>query len=123
MGGHSDEYVDCTNFTKGLFAADWSKIRPLVFAVSGERGVVHLYDLGSTRPMFPVVELKAPFKSYTNARARIFSLQFNHKQRDFLACGDAFGRVHVWQLSWELSNAGPQEIEEFQAYIEHIEES
>lgn len=117
----SDESVDSMCFTGGLHAADWSKIRPLVFAVAGDKGLVHIYDLGSTRPMVPAVDLKLPPTSCTNAPVRIASLQFNHKQRDFLACGDALGRVHVWQLSWELSNADPNEIEVFRAYIEHAE--
>lgn len=108
----------------GLYAADWSKVRPLVFAIAGDGGVVRVHDLGSTQSMVPVAELKAPLASATSgAHARILTLQFNHKQRDFLACGDAAGHIHIWQLSWELSNAVPYESEVLRVYIERAEQT
>ena len=113
--------ADCSDricVLNGLYAADWSKVRPLVFAVAGDNGTVLLYDLGGTKAMVPVAELRnsgvsAAPASYT----RILSLQFNHKQRDFLAAGDAAGQVHIWQLSWELSNAASRESEILNAYM------
>ena len=84
----------------GLYAADWSKVRPLIFAIAGDGGVVRVYDLGGAQAMVPVAELENPAAT-KSTRTRIHSIQFNHRQRDFLACGDANGNVHVWQLSWE----------------------
>ena len=105
----------------GLYAADWSKVRPLVFAVAGDAGAVRIHDLGSKRPMLPIITLKTPAVSSSADRARILALQFNHKQRDLLACGDAAGLVHVWQLSWALSNATPRETEELEDFILHAQ--
>ena len=31
-------------------------------------------------------------------------LAFNKKQRDLIAACDNDGRVHIWRLSWNLSN-------------------
>jgi len=53
---------------------------------------------------------------------RILALQFNHKQRNFLATGNAAGHVHVWRLSWGLSNQSSHEHEKLQSCIEHMEE-
>lgn len=124
MENGSDGGADRICVSNGLYAADWSKIRPLVFASAGDGGVVRVHDLGSAQSMVPVVELKPPLMlAKPGAHARILTLKFNHKQRDFLACGDAFGHVHIWQLSWELSNAIPYETEVLQAYIERVEQT
>lgn len=104
-----------------LYAADWSKIRPLVFAVAGDDGIVRIYDLSNTQSMIPAAELDIPVVS-NSTRSRICALQFNPKQRDFFACGDADGHIHIWQLSWGLSNAGPFEQGLLQSYIERTEQ-
>ncbi|CAN0408713.1 unnamed protein product, partial [Phaeothamnion confervicola] len=103
-------------------AAAWSPTRPLVFALATADGVIYLYDLGQSTTV-PVSALGADGGgggsgggdgrgdgSHERARAPgMLSVAFNPMQRDFLAAGDAYGRVHVWQLSWGLANARPGE--------------
>ena len=83
-----------------------------MFAVAGDEGVMQIYDLRaqSTRP---VAELKLPGET-----PRVLSIEFNPKMREFIACGDSSGHVHLWQLSWGLSNPVPLEHEILQAYAE-----
>jgi WD40 repeat protein len=115
--------TSCIHLADGLYASGWSKARPLVFAVAGDGGVVRVHDLGNRRPMLPVVELKAPMPASANdTDRRILALQFNHKQRNFLATGNAAGHVHVWRLSWRLSNQSFHEHEKLQSCIDHMEE-
>jgi len=115
--------TSCIHLADGLYASGWSKARPLVFAVAGDGGVVRIHDLGNRRPMLPVVELKAPMPASANdTDRRILALQFNHKQRNFLATGNAAGHVHVWRLSWRLSNQSSHEHEKLQSCIDHMEE-
>lgn len=115
--------TSCIHLADGLYASGWSKARPLVFAVAGDGGVVRIHDLGNRRPMLPAVELKAPMPASANdTDRRILALQFNHKQRNFLATGNAAGHVHVWRLSWGLSNQSSHEHEKLQSCIEHMEE-
>ncbi|EEY62587.1 uncharacterized protein PITG_14354 [Phytophthora infestans T30-4] len=42
--------------------------------------------------------------SPTAVAAPMFALDFNPRQRNFLAAGDAEGVVHIWKLSWQLAN-------------------
>ena len=46
----------------------------------------------------------------THNRVTITGLAFNPKQRGLVAACDYLGRVHIWKLSWKLSNlaAGEQ---------------
>ena len=37
-------------------------------------------------------------------RVGITGLAFNHKQRDLVAACDAWGRIHIWRLTWMLAN-------------------
>ena len=123
MGHETSDGTERICIPQGLYAADWSKVRPLVFACAGDGGVVRVHDLGRTQPMVPIAQLKAkPTSVAAGIRSRILALQFNHKQRDFLACGDVTGCVHIWQLSWELSNAAPHENEMLHAYIDRLEQ-
>ena len=50
----------------------------------------------------------------------MLSLEFNPKQRDFIACGDASGRVHVWQLGWALSNMQSAEQDKLEAIVRQL---
>ncbi|KAJ1453219.1 WD40-repeat-containing domain protein [Pelagophyceae sp. CCMP2097] len=113
----------------GLYSADWSKVRPLVFVVAGDAGVVAIYDLadGGARDATPVAMLHIPSPKSDAPRAsvhsdRILAVRFNPKQRDFLACGDAAGRVHVWQLPWRLGNPEPAEADALAKLATALEE-
>ena len=48
------------NAPMGLYCADWSKVRPSVFAVAGDGGTVQIHDLGTDQPMMPVAQLEMP---------------------------------------------------------------
>lgn len=103
-----------------LYAIEWSKTRPMVFAVAAEDGNVYVYDLKADR-VNPVIVLsgKDPIASGGQgssssassasssgkiASSPMFSLDFNPRQRNFVAAGDASGTVHIWKLSWQLAN-------------------
>ena len=111
----------------GLYCADWSKFRPLVFAVAGDGGIVRIHDLGTAQPMIPVAELETPPSKAAAincvTRNRILAIQFNPKQRDFLACGDSAGQVHIWKLSWSLANARTRERQHLQACVVRHQEA
>ncbi|KAG2521524.1 hypothetical protein JM16_003552 [Phytophthora kernoviae] len=118
-----------------LYAAEWSRTRPMVFAAACEDGNVYVYDLKVDR-VGPVLVLsgKDPAtgsdsagptttstmsssstgktgktanntaSSASKTAAPMFALDFNPRQRNFLAAGDANGVVHIWKLSWQLAN-------------------
>lgn len=116
-----------------LYAAEWSRTRPAVFAVACEDGNVYMFDLKADR-LGPIAVLSGreassaagvngnapssssgPSSSPTNAKtggaSPMFALDFNPRQRNFLAAGDAKGVVHVWKLSWQLANFQTGEAE------------
>lgn len=104
-----------------LVSADWSKVRPLVFATAGSDATVRVYDL-ATDLTIPVLQLKLPVpkgldEDLLDRHARIFAVAFNHKQRDFLAAADAAGRVHVWQLPWHLANSRNNEVDQLEQIV------
>ena len=65
--------------------------------------------------------LKHHASTVNDTDRRILALQFNLR-RNFLATGNAAGHVHVWRLSWGLSNQSSHEHEKLQSCIEHMEE-
>lgn len=91
-------------------------MRPMVFAVATTDGFVFIYDLKENM-LLPVVTLHASqsaasteedkkrgLSSSKSGEIPLTSLAFNHKQRDLIAACDWLGRVHIWKLSWKLSN-------------------
>lgn len=94
----------------GLYAADWSKVRPLIFAIAGDGGVVRVYDLGGAQAMVPVAELENPAAT-KSTRTRIHSIQFNHRQRDFLAWYlmrvRSLKHICAWMSKWKASKQLP----------------
>ncbi|NWU66373.1 WDR34 protein, partial [Pterocles burchelli] len=99
---------------KYLFCVRWSPVRPLVFAAaSGEgncnncfcfTGDVHLFDFEKSSQK-PAVSLKQ-----AAGECPVYCLEFNMKQTGLLAAGDAAGTVKVWQLSSDLTEQGPREM-------------
>ncbi|TMW65539.1 hypothetical protein Poli38472_008181 [Pythium oligandrum] len=126
-----------------LYAIEWSRTRPMVFAVAAEDGNVYVYDLKADR-VSPVLTLSAKdstsgstrdvksssrssSKSTTSASATpsittavppMLALDFNPRQRNFLAAGDATGTVHIWKLSWQLANLQAGELSLLEAMEE-----
>ncbi|XP_051664136.1 cytoplasmic dynein 2 intermediate chain 2 [Manacus candei] len=89
---------------KYLFCVCWSPVRPLVFAAASGEGEVLLFDLArSTRK--PTVSLKQAL-----SHCPVYCLEFNSKQAQLLAAGDAAGTVKVWQLSSDFTEQGPREV-------------
>mmetsp|Transcript_1390 Transcript_1390/g.2105 ORF Transcript_1390/g.2105 Transcript_1390/m.2105 type:complete len:554 (-) Transcript_1390:233-1894(-) len=86
-----------------LYAVQWSRSRPLVFAVATGDGSVYIYDLEDSS-LNPVIRLEA-----NGGDKPVYSLAFNSKMGDFLATGDGAGVVKIWQLNNFLSSIHPRE--------------
>ncbi|XP_037257069.1 cytoplasmic dynein 2 intermediate chain 2 isoform X2 [Falco biarmicus] len=86
---------------KYLFCVRWSPVRPLVFAAASGEGDVHLLDFEKS--------LQKPALSIKQGECPVYCLEFNIKQTQLLAAGDATGTVKVWQLSSDLTEPGPRE--------------
>ncbi|NXL46370.1 WDR34 protein, partial [Podilymbus podiceps] len=99
---------------KYLFCVRWSPVRPLVFAAaSGEgnhnnrfcsTGDVHLFDFEKSSQK-PALSIKQ-----AAGERPVYCLEFNAKQTQLLAAGDAAGTVRVWQLSSAFTEQGPREL-------------
>mmetsp|Transcript_7441 Transcript_7441/g.11118 ORF Transcript_7441/g.11118 Transcript_7441/m.11118 type:complete len:618 (+) Transcript_7441:28-1881(+) len=121
----SDSNIDPDLLFSSLYCIDWSKARPLIFAVAGDYAKVRIYDLENNPTEVPLIELPIPQPSAVDpsyaSRCRIaLCMQFNPRIRDFLACGDAGGRVHVWQLPWKISNARKNESQILDSLIDSL---
>ncbi|NXK12280.1 WDR34 protein, partial [Herpetotheres cachinnans] len=107
---------------KYLFCVRWSPVRPLVFAAaSGEGncnkhfcfiGDVHLFDFekSSQKPAVSIKQGEGP----------VYCLEFNIKQTQLLAAGDATGTVKVWQLSSDFTEQGPREVNRLEQLASQI---
>ncbi|NWR55263.1 WDR34 protein, partial [Bucorvus abyssinicus] len=99
---------------KYLFCVRWSPVRPLVFAAaSGEGnchkhscsvGDMHLLDFEKSSQK-PALSIKQDAGG-----GPVYCLEFNTKQTQLLAAGDATGTVKVWQLSSDFTEQGPREL-------------
>ncbi|XP_054249384.1 cytoplasmic dynein 2 intermediate chain 2 [Indicator indicator] len=87
-----------------LFCVRWSPARPLLFAAAAGEGVVHLFDLGKSS--------QKPAASMEQAvgQGPVHCLEFNCRQPQLLAAGDATGMVRVWQLSSDFTEQGAREL-------------
>ncbi|NWR33892.1 WDR34 protein, partial [Tachuris rubrigastra] len=92
---------------KYLFCVRWSPVRPLVFAAASGEGKylqLLLFDLARSTQK-PVVSLQQAL-----SHCPVYCLEFNSKQTQLLAAGDAAGTVKVWQLSSDFTEQGPREM-------------
>ena len=80
-----------------------------MFAAAGANGSVYLFDL-LVSTSSAVAEMKQPQQA--GPAGAVHAVAFNPRMRSFLACGDANGFVHVWNLSWGLANVRPGEKEQ-----------
>ncbi|NXH12075.1 WDR34 protein, partial [Bucco capensis] len=87
-----------------LFCVRWSPVRPLVFAAASGEGEVHLFDLEKS------LQKPAATIRQVLGDCPVYCLEFNTKQTQLLAAGDAAGTVKVWQLSSDFTEQGPREI-------------
>lgn len=120
-----------------ISGASFSPNRPLVFACASSDGFLYIYDLQHS-PLSPVAVLECPLQPPVPAedtaqnngntspkkkgaakrtgaesahnRVTITGLAFNPKQRGLVAVCDYLGRVHIWKLSWKLSNIRSDEL-------------
>lgn len=109
----------------------------MVFACASSDGFLYIYDLQQS-PLSPVAVLECPLQPPATAedskqnngdtspkkkgaakrtggeaahnRVTITGLAFNPKQRGLVAVCDYLGRVHIWKLSWKLSNLRADEL-------------
>ncbi|XP_008489653.2 WD repeat-containing protein 34 [Calypte anna] len=89
---------------KYLFCVRWSPVRPLVFAAASGEGDVHLFDFAKSSQK-PAVSMKQAV-----GECPVYCLEFNTKQTQLLAAGDAAGTVRIWQLSSDFTEQGPREM-------------
>ncbi|KAL7997827.1 putative WD40/YVTN repeat-like-containing domain superfamily, WD40-repeat-containing [Plasmopara halstedii] len=113
-----------------LYATQWSRTRPMVFAVASEDGNIYVFDFKVNR-VKPVVVLSGKDttsllestsvtgKTKTEVAVPMFTLDFNPRQRNFLAAGDAAGYVHIWKLPWQFANFQSGELELLKAFEEN----
>ncbi|OQR88179.1 hypothetical protein ACHHYP_07273 [Achlya hypogyna] len=93
--------------TSYLYSVAWSKTRPLVFGVASEDGNAYIYDLNVNR-LSPVANMALPESKQRSAA--LYCVDFNPRQRNFVACGDGAGLAYIWKLNWRLSNLQPAEL-------------
>ncbi|CAM5102977.1 unnamed protein product [Natator depressus] len=89
---------------KYLFSVRWSPVRPLVFAAATGEGEVQLFDFGKSSQK-PAVSIKQ-----ASAQTPVYCIEFNIKQPQLLAAGDARGMLKIWQLSSDFIQQGPKEV-------------
>uniref|UniRef100_A0A8C0G3F9 Dynein 2 intermediate chain 2 n=1 Tax=Chelonoidis abingdonii TaxID=106734 RepID=A0A8C0G3F9_CHEAB len=89
---------------KYLFSVRWSPVRPLVFAAATGEGEVQLFDFGKSSQK-PAVSIKQ-----ASAQTPVYCIEFNFKQPQLLAAGDASGMLKIWQLSSDFIQQGPREM-------------
>ena len=65
---------------------------------------MHLFDFEKSSQK-PAVSIKQ-----AAGECPVYCLEFNIKQTRLLAAGDATGTVKVWQLSSDLTEQGPREM-------------
>eukprot|EP01006_Ploeotia_vitrea_P046888 TRINITY_DN67071_c1_g3_i4.p1 TRINITY_DN67071_c1_g3~~TRINITY_DN67071_c1_g3_i4.p1 ORF type:complete len:561 (+),score=46.29 TRINITY_DN67071_c1_g3_i4:72-1754(+) len=86
-----------------IYSAQWSPVRPFVFACACKDGNMYIYDLEATN-IKPAVTMQAGMHG-----APVLSLAFNAAEHHLLATGDAAGQVRIWQLSDTLSTLSSHE--------------
>ncbi|KAJ6651759.1 hypothetical protein lerEdw1_020171 [Lerista edwardsae] len=89
---------------KYIFSVKWSPVRPLVFAAASGEGEVQLFDFGKSSRK-PSVSTKQTF-----SQAPVYCPEFHSRQAQLLAARDGNGAVKVWQLSSDLAEEGPREM-------------
>ncbi|KAL8562746.1 hypothetical protein ACOMHN_022621 [Nucella lapillus] len=94
-----------------LYAASWSPVSPTVFATATESGHLLLYDLTSAN-LVPAHTVEA-----SPTKQPVFCLQFNIKQKQLLATGDAGGSVRVFKLSKDLITTSAHKLEQLENLI------
>uniref|UniRef100_A0A8C2UCL3 Dynein 2 intermediate chain 2 n=1 Tax=Coturnix japonica TaxID=93934 RepID=A0A8C2UCL3_COTJA len=100
--------------TKYLFCVRWSPVRPLVFAVASGEGDVHLFDLEKSSQK-PAVSIRQAVNE-----CPVYCLEFNTKQTQLLAAGDAAGTVRVWQLSSDFTEQRPREMNHLEQLVSEL---
>ncbi|KAF6028805.1 WDR34 [Bugula neritina] len=86
-----------------LYTVRWSPTKPLVFAVTTQDGRALIYDLKKSQTT-PAHVLEA-----SPSKQAVYVMEFNQKQRKFMATGDAVGVIKVWQLNDEITTESAAE--------------
>ena len=109
--------IEVTPTSSYLYAIAWSKTRPAVFGVAAEDGNVYIYDLKTDKIAQAMTLNKHNVVNGVASKAAspMLDLEFNPRQRNFVAAGNAAGKVYVWKLPWRLSNLQPDEMSVLEA--------
>ena len=91
-------------YNEYLLDVQWSPFRPAVFATVSNTGNVYLYDLTVSKSAPAHILRDAEIDQVSQLLRVAQTVQFNPKQRDFLAIGYHDGCVRIYQLSYALSN-------------------
>ena len=102
--GHRPVMVFEPGYNEYLLDVQWSPFRPAVFATISNLGNVYLYDLSVSKSS-PIHILKDPdLDSVTSVQRVAQTIQFNPRQRQFLAIAYHDGNVRIYQLSYVFAN-------------------
>jgi WD40 repeat protein len=94
--GHRPVMVFEPGYNEYLLDVQWSPFRPAVFATISNLGNVYLYDLSVSKSS-PIHILKDPdLDSVTSAQRVAQTIQFNPRQRQFLAIAYHDGNVRIY---------------------------
>jgi WD40 repeat protein len=86
-----------------IYCADWSPVRPFVFACASRDSNLYIFDLEESN-IRPCVVIPIS----TDAQP-VLSCKFNYANREFLATGDEKGQLKVWRLSDKLCTRSSHE--------------
>lgn len=75
---------------------------------------MHLFDLEKSSQK-PAVSMKQAV-----GQGPVHCLEFNSRQTQLLAAGDATGTVKVWQLSSDFSEQGPRELKHLEQLASEV---
>lgn len=78
------------------------------------KGEVQLFDFGKSSQK-PAVSIKQ-----TSDQSPVYCIEFNIKQTQLLAAGDATGTVKIWQLSSEFTEQGPREMNQLEQLANEV---
>lgn len=95
---------------RSLNCLQFSPHRPLVIAVGGASGNVHVVDLVQGNRVAHVLE--------ADQKGEVTTLEFNTEHKGFIAIGYSSGRVRVFSLAYSLFSQIPDETRRMNVLLE-----
>ena len=106
-------------YAEYLQDVQWSPFRPTVFATVSSSGTLYLYDLSSSKSA-PAYVLKHTDDCQHDLKVAQ-CIQFNPRQRDFLAVGYHDGSVRIFQLNYTLANQQKRDMKTLLTFLDHTD--